>query len=67
MFSVCAGLFFVFDQPFQVKVSRNRSCAQWGMHAIEDIVEGYCIFQVPRTALLMPANSDIADLVDIGK
>ncbi|KAK3755261.1 hypothetical protein RRG08_027519 [Elysia crispata] len=49
----------------KVKVSRNRSCAQWGMHAIEDIVEGYCIFQVPRTALLMPANSDIADLVDI--
>ena len=47
-------------------MSRDGSCAQYGMRATEDIAEGYCIFQVPRSTLLMPANSDIANSVDIG-
>uniref|UniRef100_A0A0B7AIJ8 SET domain-containing protein n=2 Tax=Arion vulgaris TaxID=1028688 RepID=A0A0B7AIJ8_9EUPU len=53
-----------FNLTGKVKVSREGSCAQYGMVAIEDIVEGYCLFQVPRSSLLMPSNSDIADLIE---
>ncbi|CAG5116399.1 unnamed protein product, partial [Candidula unifasciata] len=46
-----------------VRIGREGSCAQYGMVAAEDIAEGYCLFQVRRSSLLMPANTDIATLI----
>ncbi|GFR69089.1 N-lysine methyltransferase setd6 [Elysia marginata] len=54
-----------FQLSPKVTVSRDGSCAQWGMQATEDIAESYCIFQIPRTELLMPTNSSITNLIDI--
>ena len=51
---------------FQVVVGRQGSCAQYGMVAVQDIAEGYCLFQVPRKCLLMPENSRIADSLKTG-
>ena len=50
----------------KVKVGRQGSCAQYGMLATEDIPEGYCLFQVPRTCVLMPENTEIADIFTKG-
>ncbi|GFO16382.1 N-lysine methyltransferase setd6-like [Plakobranchus ocellatus] len=52
-----------FQLSSKVTVSRTGSCAQYGMHAVEDIAAGYCIFQVPRSVLLMPSNSSIENLI----
>lgn len=54
-----------FQLSSKIRVSGTGSCAQWGMFATEDIAEGYCIFQIPRDALLMPCNSGITDYIDI--
>ncbi|XP_012942376.1 N-lysine methyltransferase setd6 [Aplysia californica] len=50
-----------FKLSHKVRVGPEGSCAQYGMVAVEDIAEGYCLFQVPRSCLLMPENSGIAD------
>uniref|UniRef100_A0A2C9LXK3 Uncharacterized protein n=1 Tax=Biomphalaria glabrata TaxID=6526 RepID=A0A2C9LXK3_BIOGL len=47
-----------------VRVGCEGSCAQYGMVAVDDIPEGYCLFQIPRNCLIMPENSDIAELVE---
>ncbi|CAL1537075.1 unnamed protein product [Lymnaea stagnalis] len=53
-----------FNISRKVQVGREGSCAQYGMTAVEDIPEGYCLFQVPRTSLLMPHNTNIAGLIE---
>ncbi|XP_059170295.1 N-lysine methyltransferase SETD6-like [Physella acuta] len=56
-----------FNISPKVQVSRKGSCAQYGMVAVEDIAESYCLFQVPRTCLLTPENSTISDLIEKDK
>ncbi|XP_055862174.1 N-lysine methyltransferase setd6-like [Biomphalaria glabrata] len=53
-----------FNISPKVRVGCEGSCAQYGMVAVDDIPEGYCLFQIPRNCLIMPENSDIAELVE---
>jgi SET domain-containing protein 6 len=47
-------------------ITREGSCAQFGMVAIADIKESECLFEVPRQCLLMPETSRVADIVKEG-
>ena len=48
----------------QVRVGREGSCAQYGMVATDDIMEGETLFQIPREMLLHPATTEIKDLLN---
>lgn len=50
-----------------MKVSRDGSCAQFGMVAIGNIDAEECLFQIPRSCLLNPSTSSIQDDVKCGK
>ncbi|VDH95937.1 N-lysine methyltransferase SETD6 [Mytilus galloprovincialis] len=49
-----------FNLSPKVNVGNEGSCAQYGAVALEDIEEGECLFQIPRSCLLMPQTSTIS-------
>lgn len=51
----------------QVTVSRDGSCAQYGMIAVDDIESGTTLFEIPRPMLLSSETSEIATLLQDGK
>lgn len=48
-------------------MSRDGSCAQYGMVAVDDIESGTTLFEIPRTMLLSSETSGIATLLQAGK
>ncbi|GAB1607958.1 N-lysine methyltransferase SETD6-like [Argonauta hians] len=53
-----------FNISPKVKVSEEGSVSKYGMIATEDISAGECLFQVPRSHILVSETSDIADLTN---
>lgn len=49
---------------FQVKVGLQGSCHRYGMIAVEDIEEGECLFEIPRSLLLQPKTSSISRILE---
>ena len=47
-------------------MGRDGSCAQYGMVAAEDIAEGECLFEVPRSLLLWQETTSISELLAEG-
>ncbi|XP_064620869.1 N-lysine methyltransferase SETD6-like isoform X2 [Lineus longissimus] len=44
-------------------ISREGSCAQFGMVAIADVKESECLFEVPRHCVLRPETSSVAEII----
>ena len=49
---------------FQVKVGLQGSCHRYGMIAVEDIEEGECLFEIPRSLVLQPKTSSISGILE---
>ncbi|KAK6192842.1 hypothetical protein SNE40_004243 [Patella caerulea] len=52
-----------FRMNVKVRVGKKGSCAQYGMIAEDDIKEGECLFEVPRSILLHGGTSSISNLL----
>ncbi|KAL4240291.1 N-lysine methyltransferase setd6 [Mactra antiquata] len=50
-----------FQLTDKVVVTKEGSCAQFGMLATDDISKGEVLFQIPRKCLLTPDNCALAD------
>ncbi|ESO91644.1 hypothetical protein LOTGIDRAFT_217400, partial [Lottia gigantea] len=50
----------------KVRISKNGSCAQYGMIAQADIEEGECLFTIPRDKLLFENTTSISDILAKG-
>ena len=46
-----------------MKVGLRGSCHRYGMVAVEDIEEGECLFEIPRSLVLQPKTSSISEIV----
>ena len=46
-----------------MKVGLRGSCHRYGMIAEDDIKEGECLFEIPRSLLLQPKTSSISDIL----
>jgi len=47
-------------------VSRQGSCAQYGMIALSPVTAGETLFEIPRHLLLTQETSSISELIDRG-
>ena len=47
-------------------ISRKGSCAQYGLIATDDVEEGECLLDIPRSILLTPQTSAISCLLEKG-
>lgn len=47
-----------------MKVGLQGSCHRYGMVAVEDIEEGECLFEIPRSLVLQPKTSSISGILE---
>lgn len=47
-----------------MKVGLQGSCHRYGMVAEDDIEEGECLFEIPRSLVLQPKTSSISGIIE---
>ena len=49
---------------FKVRIGLQGSCHRYGMVATDNIEKEECLFEIPRSLLLQPKTSSIAEILE---